>query len=209
MKRFFGPVKMAEPRVSDAEQKLFGGPLRYDLGWSQHEHAGPDLTMMSALRSMPALVGTTLRTAWQADRRALLAVAAGEIGQGIAAAVSLLAVNAVMHALLAGSGTATQRLHALLPGLAAAAAVAVVNSALSAWSTSRAGRLEPKVERIATTQYLTAAVGVELEATDDPDFRWLVDVAEHGPGAARSGGPYARTDVPARALPWSGAGCGG
>ncbi|MGW1294346.1 ATP-binding cassette domain-containing protein [Streptomyces sp. NPDC002533] len=185
MKRFFGPVRMAEPRVSDAEQELFGGPLRYDMGWSHHEHAGLDLTMMSALRSMPALVGSTLRMAWQADRRALLAVAVSEIGQGVAAAVGLLAVNAVMHALLAGTGSADERLHALLPGLLAAAAIGVVNSALSAWSTSRAGRLEPKVERIATTQYLAAASGVELEAIDDPDFRRLVDVAQHGPGSAR------------------------
>ncbi|MFF3662875.1 ABC transporter ATP-binding protein [Streptomyces olivochromogenes] len=185
MKRFFGPVKMAEPRVSDAEQELFGGPLRYDLGWSQHEHAGLDLTMTSALRSMPALVGATLRMAWQADRRALLAVAVSEIGQGIAAAIGLLAINAVMHALLAGSGSAAERLHALLPGLLAAAAIGVVNSALSAWSTSRAGRLEPKVERIATTQYLAAAASVELEAIDDPDFRRLVDIAQHGPGSAR------------------------
>ncbi|MFC3572440.1 ABC transporter ATP-binding protein [Streptomyces yaanensis] len=185
MKRFFGPVKMAEPRVSDAEQELFGGPLRYDMGWSHHEHAGLDLTMMSALRSMPALVGATLRMAWSADRRALLAVAVSEIGQGIAAAVGLLAINAVMHALLAGTGSAAQRLHALLPGLLAAAAIGVVNSALSAWSTSRAGRLEPMVERIATTQYLAAAVGVELEAIDDPDFRRLVDVAQYGPASAR------------------------
>ncbi|MFF8029253.1 ABC transporter ATP-binding protein [Streptomyces sp. NPDC007896] len=185
MKRFFGPVKMAEPQVSDAEQELFGGPLRYDMGWSHHEHAGLDLTMMSALRSMPALVGATLRMAWSADRRALLAVAVSEIGQGIASAVGLLAINAVMHALLAGSGDAAQRLHALLPGLLAAAAIGVVNSALSAWSTSRAGRLEPMVERIATTQYLAAAASVELEAIDDPDFRRLVDVAQYGPGSAR------------------------
>ncbi|MBW1597216.1 ABC transporter ATP-binding protein [Streptomyces sp. JJ38] len=176
---------MAEPRVSDAEQELFGGPLRYDLGFSHHEHAGLDLTMMSALRSMPALVGTTLRMAWQADRRALLAVAVSEIGQGIAAAIGLLAINAVMHALLAGTGSAAERLHALLPGLLAVAAIGVANSALSAWSTSRAGRLEPKVERIATTQYLAAAASVELEAIDDPDFRRLVDVAQHGPGSAR------------------------
>ncbi|MGW0874292.1 ABC transporter ATP-binding protein [Streptomyces sp. NPDC002740] len=185
MKRFFGPVKMAEPQVSDAEQELFGGPLRYDLSWSHHEHAGLDLTMRSALRSMPALVGAALRRAWSADRRALLAVAVSEIGQGIAAAVGLLAINAVMHALLAGSGDAAERLHALLPGLLAAAAIGVVNSALAAWSTSRAGRLEPMVERIATTQYLAAAARVELEAIDDPDFRRLVDVAQYGPGSAR------------------------
>lgn len=185
MKRFFGPVRMAEPQVSDAEQELFGGPLRYDMGFSQHEHATLDLTMMSALRSMPKLVGATLRMAWNADRRALIAVAISEIGQGIAAAVGLLAVNSVMHALLGGSGNAAHRLHALLPGLLAAAAIAIVNSALAGWSTSRAGRLEPIVERIATTQYLAAAASVELEAIDDPDFRRLVDIAQHGPGSAR------------------------
>ncbi|MFJ5895533.1 ABC transporter ATP-binding protein [Streptomyces sp. NPDC093064] len=176
---------MAEPQVSDAEQELFGGPLRYDMGWSQHEHATLDLTMMSALRSMPALVGATLRMSWNADRRALIAVAASEVGQGIAAAVGLLAVNAVMHALLGGNGSAVHRLHALLPGLIAAGAIAVVNSALAAWSTSRAGRLEPLVERIATTQYLAAAASVELEAIDDPNFRRLVDIAQYGPASAR------------------------
>lgn len=133
MKRFFGKVRMADPQVSDAERELFGGPLRYDMGWSQHEHAGLDLTMRSALRQMPGLVSATLRMAWSADRRALVAVAISELGQGIAAAVGLLAINAVMHALL-GAGDAAERLHALLPGLLAAAGVAVVNSA---WPTGR------------------------------------------------------------------------
>lgn len=185
MKRFFGPVRMAEPQISDAERELFGGPLRYDLGWSQHEHAALDLTMLSALRSMPSLVGATLRMAWGADRRGLIAVMVSEIGQGIAAAVGLLALNAVMHALLGGSGTPVQRVHALLPALLAVGAVAVVNSALAGWSTARAGRLEPLVERIATTQYLAAAASVELEAIDDPDFRRLIDIAQQGPGSAR------------------------
>ncbi|MEU2587912.1 ABC transporter ATP-binding protein [Streptomyces avermitilis] len=184
MKRFFGKVRLAEPDVSDAERELFGGPLRYDMGWSQHEHAPLDLTMVSALRSMPSLVGATLRMAWDTDRRALIAVGISEVGQGIAAAVGLLAVNAVMHALL-GAGSAAERLHALLPGLLAAAAIAVVNSALAGWSTSRAGRLEPLVERIATTQYLAAATSVELEAIDDPDFRRLIDIAQYGPASAR------------------------
>ncbi|WP_437014044.1 ATP-binding cassette domain-containing protein [Streptomyces sp. enrichment culture] len=175
---------MAEPKVSDAEKELFGGPLRYDLGWSEHEGAQLDLTMTSALRSLPRLVGAALRMAWQADRRALLAVAVSEVGQGLAAAVGLLAVNAVMHALL-GSGAPGQRLHAVLPGLLAAAAAAVVNSGLAGWSTARAGRLEPLVERIATTRYLAAAASVELEAIEDPEFRRLIDVAQYGPGSAR------------------------
>lgn len=184
MKGFFGRVRMAEPRVSDAERELFGGPLRYDMGWSEHEYARLDLTMVSALRSMPRLVRATLRMAWDADRSALLAVAISEIGQGVAAAVGLLAVNAVMHALL-GSGTPVERLHAVLPGLLAAAGAAVVNSGLAAWSTSRAGRMEPLVERVATTQYLAAAASVELEAIEDPEFRRLIDVAQYGAGSAR------------------------
>ncbi|MEU2602427.1 ABC transporter ATP-binding protein [Streptomyces hirsutus] len=175
---------MAEPQVSDAERELFGGPLRYDMGWSEHEHAQLDLTMLSALRSMPRLVGATLRMAWRANRRALLAVAISEVGQGIAAAVGLLAVNAVMHALL-GSGTPVERLHAMLPALTVGAGAAVVNSGLAGWSTARAGRLEPLVERIATTQYLAAAASVELEAIEDPEFRRLIDVAQYGAASAR------------------------
>ncbi|WP_159671778.1 ABC transporter ATP-binding protein [Streptomyces mexicanus] len=184
MKRFFGRVRMAEPGVSDAERELFGGPLRYDVGWSEHEGAHLELTMRSALRSMPGLVGGALRMAWRADRRALLAVVLSEVGQGVAAAVGLLAVNAVMHALL-GSGSPGQRVHAVLPGLLVAAGAAVVNSALAGWSTSRAGRLEPLVERVATPQSLAAAASGEREAIEAPEFRRLIDVAQYGAGSAR------------------------
>ncbi|WP_406142684.1 ABC transporter ATP-binding protein [Streptomyces sp. NBC_01089] len=175
---------MAEPTVSQAERELFGGPLRYDMGWAEHENARLDLTMLSAIRAMPRLVGGTLRRAWSVDRPALLTVGASEVGQGIAAAVSLLAVNAVMHALL-GGGTPADRLHKALPALIAAAVLAVANAGLAGWSTSRAGRLEPLVERVATTEYLAAATAVELEAIDDPEFRRLIDVAQYGAASAR------------------------
>ncbi|MFB6779368.1 ABC transporter ATP-binding protein [Streptomyces sp. NPDC056352] len=175
---------MVEPTVSAAEHELFGGPLRYDMGWAEHERARLDLNMLSAIRAMPRLIGGTLRRAWSADRPALLAVGVSEIGQGFAAAVSLLAVNAVMHALL-GSGTPVDRLYGALPALISAAVVAVVNAGLAGWSTSRAGRLEPLVERIATTEYLAAATAVELEAIEDPEFRRLIDVAQYGAASAR------------------------
>lgn len=184
MKRYLRRVRMVEPTVSAAEHELFGGPLRYDMGWAEHERARLDLNMLSAIRAMPRLVGGTLRRAWSADRPALLAVGVSEIGQGIAAAVSLLAVNAVMHALL-GSGTPVDRLYGALPALISAAVVAVVNAGLAGWSTSRAGRLEPLVERIATTEYLAAATAVELEAIEDPEFRRLIDVAQYGAASAR------------------------
>ncbi|NEB73986.1 ABC transporter ATP-binding protein, partial [Streptomyces sp. SID14478] len=62
---------------------------------------------------------------------------------------------------------------------------AVVNAALAGWSTSGAGRLEPLVERVATTEYLDAAQAVELEAIEDPAFRRLLDVAFYGAASAR------------------------
>jgi ATP-binding cassette subfamily B protein len=100
------------------------------------------------------------------------------------AAVSLLAVNAVMHALL-GGGAPVDRLHAALPALITVALVAVVNAGLEGWSTSRAGRLEPRVERLATTEYLAAATAVELEAIEDPEFRSLIDVTQYGAASAQ------------------------
>ncbi|WP_338702008.1 ABC transporter ATP-binding protein [Streptomyces sp. Q6] len=176
--------RVAEPKVSASEQELFGGPLRYDMGWTEHEHARLELTLWTALRSTPRQVWGTLRRAWRADRGALVSVGFCEIGQGIVTAVNLLVLNAVMHALL-GTGTPADRVRTALPALAVGAGAAVVNSALASWSTSRAGRLEPLVERIATTEYLDAAQAVELEAIEDPAFRRLLDVAYYGPTYAR------------------------
>ncbi|MEU2158498.1 ABC transporter ATP-binding protein [Streptomyces sp. NPDC019396] len=175
---------MTEAKISDAEQELFGGPLRYDTGWAEHEHSWLDLTMVTALKAMPRLVLGTLRRAWGADRGSLLGVGVSEVGQGIVAAGNLLAVNVVMHALL-GSGEPAVRLRAALPALVVIAALAVLNAGLAGWSTSRAGRLEPLVERLATTEYLSAATAVELEAIDDPAFRRLIDVAQYGAASAR------------------------
>ncbi|MCX5206586.1 ABC transporter ATP-binding protein/permease [Streptomyces sp. NBC_00237] len=175
---------MGEPVVSASERELFGGPLRYDTGWSQHESAHLELSMLGAVRVMPRLVGATLRRAWHADRNALLAVGVSEVGQGVAAAVGLLAVNAVMHALL-GAAAPVDRLYEALPALFTAGGAAVVSAVLACWSTSRAGRLEPMVERLATTEYLAAASAVELEAIEDPEFRRLIDVAQFGAQSAR------------------------
>lgn len=182
--RVFGRVRAAGAAVSASERELFGGPLRYDTGWAEHERARLELSTLSAVRAMPRLVGGTLRRAWRADRPALVAVAVSEIVQGIAAAVGLLAVNAVMHALLSG-GAPVDRLYAALPALVTVGVVGVVNAGLACWSTSRAGRLEPLVERLATTEYLAAAAAVELEAIEDPEFRRLIDVAQYGAASAR------------------------
>ncbi|MFI5801693.1 ATP-binding cassette domain-containing protein [Streptomyces sp. NPDC051561] len=184
VRRLFGRVRLAEPVVSASERELFGGPLRYDTGWSQHDSAWLELSMFGAVRVMPRLVGATLRRAWRADRAALIAVGLCEVGQGVAAAVGLLAVNAVMHALL-GAAAPVDRLAEALPALLVGAGAAVVGALLACGSTSRAGRIEPMVERLATTDYLAAASAVELEAIEDPEFRRLIDVAQYGAASAR------------------------
>lgn len=176
--------RATEPAVSDSERRLFGGPLRYDAGWSNHEYARLESRLLATLRSMPRMVGGTLRLAWDTDRPALLTVAAAETGQGITSAVGLLVISRVLRTLL-GAGGAADRLHAALPALAAGALVAVLGAVLASRSTAAAGRLEPKVERAAYEQYLKAAVEVELEAIEDGEFRRLLDSAQWGPPSAR------------------------
>ncbi|WP_329127457.1 NUDIX hydrolase [Streptomyces sp. NBC_01465] len=87
--------RMEKATVSSSEMELFGGPLRYDSGWSKHEYSRLDLTLWGALKSLPFLIGRTVALAWRTDRRSLITVGVTEVGQGIAAAVKLVAINAV------------------------------------------------------------------------------------------------------------------
>ncbi|MFB6689533.1 ABC transporter ATP-binding protein [Streptomyces virginiae] len=173
-----------QPAVSASERRLFGGPLRYDAGWSNHDYARLEGRLLSTLRSMPRMVAGTLRLAWDTDRPALLTVAASEAGQGVTSAVGLLVLSQVLRTLL-GAGSPAERLHATMPALAAGALVAVLGAVLASRSTAAAGRLEPKIERAAHEQYLKAAVEVELEAIEDGEFRRLLDSAQWGPPSAR------------------------
>lgn len=173
-----------QPAVSASERRLFGGPLRYDAGWSHHDYARLEGRLLTTLRSMPRMVAGTLRLAWDTDRPALLTVAASEAGQGVTSAVGLLVLSEVLRTLL-GAGTPAERLHTAMPALAAGALVAVLGAVLASRSTAAAGRLEPKIERAAHEQYLKAAVEVELEAIEDGEFRRLLDSAQWGPPSAR------------------------
>jgi ATP-binding cassette subfamily B protein len=56
---------------------------------------------------------------------------------------------------------------------------------LRAASTYATGRLEPKVERVATEQYLERAAAVELAAIEDHAFHKLLDTAQYGAASAR------------------------
>ncbi|MFJ9038202.1 ABC transporter ATP-binding protein [Streptomyces sp. NPDC102406] len=176
--------RMGEPKVSVSERELFGGPLRYDSGWSKHEYARLDLTLWGALKSLPGLVRRTLDLAWRTDRRSLLTVAVTEVGQGVATAVKLLAVNAALHAVVA-AGTDVRGLRDALPAVVLMAGVLCVNAVLASLSTAAAGSLEPKVERAASEQYLAACQRVEMAAIEDGAFRELIDRAQYGATEAR------------------------
>lgn len=174
----------AEGAVSTSEIELFGGPLRWDMGWTQHEYARLQMTLLATLRSLPRMVGTVLRLAWVADRRALLTIAVTETGQGLASALSYLAVTGLLRHLFAGGAVET-RMHAAIPALITVAVIATLNAILASLSTSATGRLEPKIERRVSELYLTGAAHVELAAVEDAAFQRLVDVAQFSAGEAR------------------------
>ncbi len=169
---------------SASEQLLFGGPLRYDMGWNQHNGAFLELSFRSMVTRLPAMLGSSFRLAWQADPKAARTVLAAEAGRGATQAVSLLAVNSVLARLITG-GAIDERLRGAVPALVTMAAVMLVGALLRAASTYATGRLEPKVERVATELYLERAASVELSAIEDHAFHKLLDTASYGASSAR------------------------
>ncbi|MFF3843810.1 ABC transporter ATP-binding protein [Streptomyces sp. NPDC002328] len=133
---------------------------------------------------LPALLAVSLRLARQADPRAAAIVMASEVGRGVAEAVGLLAVNSILGRLV-GDGTIEDRLRGAVPALAVMAAVLMVGAVLRAASTYATGRLEPKVERVATELYLERAAAVELAAIEDHAFHKLLDTAQYGARSSR------------------------
>ncbi len=172
------------PEVSESERLLFGGPLRYDMGWNQHRDAFLELDFRAMVTRLPGMLASSFRLARQADARAARTVLAAEAGRGAAQAVSLLAVNSVLGRLI-GAGPIEERLRGAAPALVAMAAVMLVGALLRAASTYATGRLEPKVERVATELYLERAAAVELSAIEDHAFHKLLDTAQYGAQSAR------------------------
>ncbi|MFJ9737998.1 ABC transporter ATP-binding protein [Streptomyces sp. NPDC101166] len=170
--------------VSESEQLLFGGPLRYDTGWNQHQEAFLELDFRAMISRLPALLGVSLRLARQADPRAAGIVVGAEVGRGVAEAVGLLAVNTILGRLV-GGGAIEDRLRGAVPALTVMAAVLLVGAVLRAASTYATGRLEPKVERVATELYLERAAAVELSAIEDHAFHKLLDTAQYGARSSR------------------------
>ncbi|MGY4975763.1 ABC transporter ATP-binding protein [Streptomyces sp. 900105755] len=154
------------------------------MGWSQHGNAFLELDFRAMMTRLPGMLASSLRLARQADAGATRIVLGAQVGVGVAQAVSLLAVNSVLGRLI-GTGTIGERLRGAAPALVAMAAVMFVAALLRAASTYATGRLEPKVERVATETYLERAAAVELAAIEDHAFHKLLDTAQYGASSAR------------------------
>ncbi|MGW4685525.1 ABC transporter ATP-binding protein [Streptomyces sp. NPDC004244] len=135
-------------------------------------------------RQLPRLAGTGLRLAHVADARALRVVLASEASRGITQAAGLVAVNAVLGHILAG-GSTNERLTHAVPALTVVAVTALLGSLLRSASTAATGALEPKVQRVATEQYLGLVHRTELSAIEDDEFHRLLDAARYGADSAR------------------------
>ncbi|WP_369192515.1 ABC transporter ATP-binding protein [Streptomyces sp. R08] len=154
------------------------------MGWNRHNGAFLELSFRSMVTRLPTMLGSSFRLAWQADPKAARTVLAAEAGRGATRAVSLLAVNSVLARLITG-GAIDERLRGAVPALVTMAAVMLVGALLRAASTYATGRLEPKVERVATELYLERAASVELSAIEDHAFHKLLDTASYGASSAR------------------------
>ncbi|MGW0122281.1 ABC transporter ATP-binding protein [Streptomyces sp. NPDC003327] len=178
------PSSAAAASPSDSEHLLFGGELTYDHGWGAHDGAWLKLGLRAMAGSLPRQVAVAVRLAREADPRAFTTVAVSEVARGVAQAVSLIAVNALLVELLA-PGDLADRLRAALPSLVLVAALAVVGSVCRSATSAATGILEPKAQRVATERYLSLVARVELEAIEDDDFHKLMDSAQWGADSAR------------------------
>ncbi|GAA1165341.1 ATP-binding cassette subfamily B protein [Kitasatospora gansuensis] len=175
---------LTDESVSDSEQFLFGGRLRYDYGFTSHEQTMLKIDFLTVARQIPGLLRTALRLAWQADRTALVVIAVAEIGRALAAAFGLLATSRALASLFA-SGGADQLLRAALPAALAVGGASALSALLGIASSWAGGRLEPKTERAATVAFLQGAARVELASLEDPDFSRLLESARFGTAAVR------------------------
>ncbi|MCC3768817.1 ABC transporter ATP-binding protein [Streptomyces sp. UNOC14_S4] len=173
-----------EAEGSPSEQLLFGGPLVYAAKWADYRFAYFEMSLWAMALSLPRLVGFTAKLARRADRRALWTVGLGTLARGLSQAVGLIAVNAILAAVLV-NGEIGHRVQSAVPAMIGAAATGILGALANAAATSGAGRLEPKVERVATEMYLAHVIKVELAAVEDASFQRLMDSAQYGAQASR------------------------
>lgn len=162
---------------------LFGPGLRQaDLGRLPGA-ASAHIGFGTMVRALPSLAAEVARLAWRADRTGLVVTVAAQLLVGVATAVGLLGVNAVLATLLA-PGPLPDRLTAATPALLRVGCALAVGQLMTAVAAAAAGRLGPRVERSATAQLLERTSRTEFAAIEDTAFRDMLASAQRGAQSA-------------------------
>ncbi|MFE9384671.1 ABC transporter ATP-binding protein [Streptomyces sp. NPDC007025] len=174
----------AENGVSAAERELFGGRLRWDDAFVEHEGSVSRLRFGQMAAALPRMMGVVLRAGWETDPRALAGVVVAQAGQGLTTAFGLVAINGVLGSLFA-NGPTDDKLRESVPALVLLALVSVGMALMAAWSTALSGRLEPQVERAVSLRYYRAVTRVEVAATEQPEVQRHLEAGKFGTESAR------------------------
>lgn len=130
-------------------------------------------------RRLPSLVRRSVQMAWRVDRGATIGLLVCQIGTGLLAALSLLAVTGTITALIS-SGDITERLWDAAPQLAVIAAATGLRTLLGITVVWLTGRLRPVLGRAAELTMIEAALGAELAANNKPGYNDAYDIADRG-----------------------------
>ncbi|MFC0626015.1 ABC transporter ATP-binding protein [Kribbella deserti] len=149
---------------------LFGSGIQAKGRWISHHTHTSEVGFWTTVRNLPRVAAVACALAWAADRRAALVAGFANIGQALAAALSLLAVNEVLTNLVAADPT-PERVRAALPALLWALCLAVCGSLCRALATAAGGQLVPKVQRVAEQKLLERVANVELAVLEDGAFQ--------------------------------------
>ncbi|HKS46104.1 MAG TPA: ABC transporter ATP-binding protein [Amycolatopsis sp.] len=162
----------------DGRDPLFGAGFRLSF---QDHHRSPG--SLGALRRLPAVVATTARLGWHADRAALVAVVVVQLVVATCTAAGYLLVRDLLNALVGPDPG--RHIGVIVTVALVMVGLSALRAGCTALGTVASGRLGPRVSRSAQIRLLECAVGAELAAIEDTRFQNLLGAARRGADAAR------------------------
>lgn len=141
--------------------------------WAAVDEQVAVATLWRTLRAVPTAVHVVLRLAWATSPRMTVLAGIVHVLSGCATAFGLLATANVFTTLLE-AGPTPQRVVTSLPAIALVVASYAVRALLDGAVAAVEGSLIPRVRHAAQDAVNHAAIGVDLVAWEDSDFRELV-----------------------------------
>jgi ATP-binding cassette, subfamily B, bacterial len=160
---------MLRARREPAADSLLEPEALADREWEIHDAKLANARMSDIRHRLPGLLRQGFRLAWEASPRHAATTVACDLVSGALTAVSLLGINQVLTALLAG-GPTTARLLEALPALLVIGGANAVRMALglsASWSESR---LTPHIDQLVEKRLFGTTTRVDLSAFDSPVF---------------------------------------